>query len=215
MKQFHVSQDGSPAGDGSEDHPWSSLEQARDALRRLAAAGESTAGATVWINGGDYKRLAPFVLDARDGGSEGAPITYRARPCTKVRLVGGAVISGFKPVRDPAVLWRLPPKARSNVVMLHLKAAGIRDFATAPQLELFFNATPMTLAIWPKLENPGDFWVDRVSGALYCWPPGLLEGAEVRVSVLGEPLIRVDGARHLVIRDLILAGGRADGAEIL
>jgi hypothetical protein len=73
----------------------------------------------------------------------------------------------------------------------------------------------MTLAIWPKLENPGDFWVDRVSGALYCWPPGLLEGAEVRVSVLGEPLIRVDGARHLVIRDLILAGGRADGAEIL
>lgn len=322
MKQFHVSQDGSPSGDGSEDRPWSSLEQARDALRRLAAAGESTAGSTVWINGGDYRRLASFVLDARDGGSEGAPITYRARPRAKVRLLGGPVITAFQPVRNPAVLWRLKPAARSNVVMADLKAAGVRDFghfsrrgfsltAPASHLELFFNGTPMTVAQWPnagsfltlsgvgepdtnewkqpvgkpaggflfdpknlgkwaasneiwahgywswdwansyervvridpatgavqtapphcvygfktgqrfyflnileELDEPGEFWVDTAAGILYFWPPGPLKDAEVRVSVLEEPLIRIDGARHVVIRDLTLEAGRASGLEM-
>jgi hypothetical protein len=107
-----------------------------------------------------------------------------------VRLLGARPVTGFQPVTDPAVLARLPEKARGQVVQSDLRAQGITDFgqiksrgfgrATAPAHgELFYQGRPMTLARWP---NEGDW--ERIAGC----PESSVQGDEH-----GGKLGRVDG----------------------
>jgi hypothetical protein len=42
-----------------------------------------------------------------------------------VRLIGGPQVTGWKPVTDPAVLSRLDPSARGQVLQADLPAQGI------------------------------------------------------------------------------------------
>ncbi len=65
-----------------------------------------------------------------------------------------------------------------------------------------------------ELDAPGEWFLDRPSGALYFWPPSSLENARVRVSVLQLPLIEVKDASHLVFENLILEANRTDGVVI-
>lgn len=162
MQAIYVSPDGSAGGDGSRERPFATLEQARDALR---TAETGPAGATVWLRGGDYRLARSVVFEPRDGGRPGAPVTNRACPGERVRLLGGVPLTRWEPVRDPAILARLPPEARPHVRVADLKAAGIADFgrftrrgfgltAPAAHLELFCGGKPMTVAQWP---NAGSF----------------------------------------------------------
>lgn len=142
------------------DGPFLTLERARDEIRKLKQAGKlSDGGLVVELQPGTYELARPFELTAEDSGTDKCPITYRAKPGSEVRLVGGKVLSGFKPVTDPALLERLDPAARGKVVQVDLKAQGITDFGqpsggwgqnTDNRLELFFNNEPMTIARWPN-----------------------------------------------------------------
>ena len=76
-----------------------------------------------------------------------------------MRLVGGRVVTGWKPVTDPAVLKRLDEPARGQVWQADLKALGITDlqginaprsYQSDPGLEVFFQDQPMTLARYPN-----------------------------------------------------------------
>jgi len=141
-----------PDADG-KDGPFATLERARDEIRNLKQAGEMPdGGVTVEIRGGVYQREQPFVLSAEDSGSNDAPVTYRARRGEEVRLTGGKVVTGFQPVTDPAILERLAPEARGNVLQADLKALGVTDYGEVKGggLELFFENKPMTLARWPN-----------------------------------------------------------------
>ena len=119
----------------------------------------------VWVQGGVYALDAGLELTQQDSGSAKAPIEYRAAAGEVVRLLGGRRLSGFRVVTDAALLARLAPEARGQVVHVGLRANGISDFGemvsrgfarpTVPaHLELFFNDQPMTVAQWPK---PGQF----------------------------------------------------------
>ena len=152
------------------DGPFATLERARDEIREIKGPGKMPkGGVTVELRSGVYQRTAPFTLSAADSGCEDAPVTYRARPGEEVRLVGGQTISNFEPVTDPAILKRLPPNARENVLQADLRTLPpnirITDFGAVEGsgLELFFNNQPMTLARWP---NDGFIKiVDVVGGA--------------------------------------------------
>lgn len=162
---FHVSPNGNDAYVGSKTKPFATLEAARDAVRREIAAKGKRKPITVWLHGGDFLRTNALEFSARDSGTPGAPIVWRAYKHERVRLLGGRALTGFRPVTDPAVLSRLDENVRGRVVQLNLRALGITDFGemksrgfgrptAVAHCELFFDHRPMTLARWP---NEGEF----------------------------------------------------------
>lgn len=166
--RFFVSPAGNDAWSGrlteanvqQSDGPFATLERARDALRELRRAGRLEGGAIIELRGGIHLRDRTFELTAEDAGSELSPVVYRATIGEQPRLVGGKHVAGFAPVRDAAVLDRLSPEARGQVLQVDLKAQGIREFGewksrgfgrpvSPAGTELFFDGKPMTLARWP------------------------------------------------------------------
>jgi len=116
-------------------------------------------------------------MTAEDGGRENAPIVYRSCEGEAVRLLGGSILSGEKPVDDPVVLERLSPEARQHVVQYDLMAQGINDFGrftsrgfgrpvVPAHMELFFRHRRMEVARWPN-----DDFV-RITGAAEALPEG-------------------------------------------
>ncbi len=71
----------------------------------------------------------------------------------------------------------------------------------------FFN-------VLEELDEPGEYYVDRLSGLLYLWPPSELASAEVLVTAGSEPLLAVADARHLRFEGLIVEGSRGNGVTI-
>ena len=161
-RELYVAPDGSDEHSGAPDQPLATLEAARDTIRGWKRGGQwPAAGVTVWLSGGDYVRSTTFALTAIDSGTPEGPVVWRAAEGETVRLLGGRTLTGFKPVTEPAVLERLDSKARSQVLHCDLKGLGVTTFGemksrgfgrqtTPAHCELFFNATPMTLARWPN-----------------------------------------------------------------
>ncbi|MBN1422517.1 MAG: right-handed parallel beta-helix repeat-containing protein [Planctomycetes bacterium] len=153
---FFVAPDGDDGGPGTGEHPFGSLEAARDAIRRLKRAGPLAAPAFVWIRGGTYVRERTFTLKPEDAGTAEAPIVYRACEGQRVRITGGRSIdaSRWKPVEDPAILARIDEGARGKVLAVDLRAQGIADVGAmsilAPMLELFVEGRRLPLARWPN-----------------------------------------------------------------
>jgi len=68
--------------------------------------------------------------------------------------------------------------------------------------------------ILEELDAPGEWYLDRQSGMLYFWPPSDPDKAEIAVSLLRDPLIRLKNTKDLVIKDLILEYTCGAGIEI-
>lgn len=329
MIELFVSQDGTAAGDGTALRPYATLDQAQEALRRLRISG-GAGPATVWLKGGTYRLARSFTLEADDGGTPDAPVSFRALPGKEVRISGGVALGAeaFRPVTDAQLLARLAPHVRGSLVQADLAALGIGDtggrtpygFAfpeIAGDLDLYESDRPLPLARWPRegyattgevldagspmidpatgvmgsvdavprggtfkgdadriqrwsqprnliafgmwardwapatipigsldrerglitlqapsfcgilqaqrycvmnaleeIDQPGDWAVDRESRTLYLLPPGPLSGLHLEVSALTEPLLQLRGARHVVIRDLILECSRGHAVVI-
>ncbi len=146
--EIFVSPKGNDAHAGTKAQPFKSLEKARDAARKL----KRDRKVVVWLRGGVYEREKAFELTAEDSGSDKRPVVYRACPGEEARIVGGKVVTEWKPVSDKAVLARLTPEARGKVVQADLRALGVTDYGPVKGggLELFFQNKPMTLARWPN-----------------------------------------------------------------
>jgi len=146
----------------ASDGPLRTLEGARAAIRTTKQAGPLPhGGVTVYLRGGIYHITKTFELSDEDGGTDAAPIVYRAHGSEQVRLIGGKEISGFGPIADETVRKRIDAKCRDKIQQVDLKAQGVTDFGrltprgfgrrTYPAaLELFFDGKPMQLARWPN-----------------------------------------------------------------
>lgn len=133
--------------------PFATLEAARDAIRRLKKQSSLPAGGVVVdLAAGTYERSHAFELSSDDSGTADSPITYRAAKGAEVRIVGGKLVTAWKPVTDRAVLEQLDPLARGKVFQADLKALGIADFGKVSSggMELFFNDRPVQIARWPN-----------------------------------------------------------------
>ncbi len=168
----------SPQGDdrnpGTEAAPWRTLEGARDSVRawRRAQPAGSTEAVTVWVRGGTYSLARTFELTKEDSGTAAAPVTFAAWKGEEVRISGGRPIPGsaFAPVRDAAVLDRLPAESRRQVLVADLRALGVTNFGAHRQMghgqpvvpapiELFWDDTVPPLARYP---NSGGIPLGRI-----------------------------------------------------
>ena len=66
------------------------------------------------------------------------------------------------------------------------------------------------LNLLEEITRPGEWVLDRSSGTLYFWPPAPLTGHEIEVSVLQEPLIVLNGTRHVTLQGLTLDMSRTE-----
>jgi len=155
----------SPEPGDSGTGPFRSLERARDTIReRKRAEGLPEGGASVSLRGGEYRLTDPFELTADDGGTESAPVVYRAYGDESVRLTGGTALptDAFESVSGQA-RDRIPADARDEVVQLDLGAQGIDDYGEIPHRgkpsdipdrppapELFVDGERMELARYPS-----------------------------------------------------------------
>ena len=165
---FHVSPDGDDGNAGSAEHPFRTLERARDAIReRRKNDAIPPGGVAVVLHGGVYPRLAEsFCLTAEDSGTDEAPIVYCAAAGERPILRGGRTVENFVPLSDNPTSRRIPEIARAHVLQADLRSAGISDFGKLrprgrghgqladmdepAHLELFFGGLPMSLARWPN-----------------------------------------------------------------
>ena len=153
-KVLYVAPGGADTNPGTQERPFATLKRARDEIRSLKTRGGfPKGGVTVYVRGGEYKVTETFQLGPEDSGAETSPVVYRAFEGETPRFSGGVRLSGFQPVRDPALLARLPEEARGKVVQVDLKAHGLTSlkplrlggfasglgFKTHPAMELFFN----------------------------------------------------------------------------
>lgn len=74
------------------------------------------------------------------------------------------------------------------------------------------------LNVLEELDQPGEWFLDRKEGVLYFWPPDAdalkKNSGEAFLSLLNEPLVRLNGASNVALRGLILEGTRANAVEI-
>ena len=157
--EWHVAPMGDDTADGTPDHPFATLERARDAARSARKAndtGESAAEqAIIRLHGGIHKRTRVLVLDARDAETR----ILGARDGS-TRLHAGTFLKqqDFRRVTEQAVLNRADPSARDVIVALDLNAAGILNAVPYPDTftngggicDLYWNDTPLPLARWPN-----------------------------------------------------------------
>lgn len=61
-----------------------------------------------------------------------------------------------------------------------------------------------------EITRPGEWYLDRGTGHLYLWPDGSLEGREIMVSMLEEPVLQVQDAEHIQLVNLEFGLGRSD-----
>jgi len=93
---------GKPAEPNAEktDGPFASFQKARDAILALKkASGLPEGGVTVFVRGGLYELPNTLLLEAKDSGTESAPVVYRAYQGEQPVLTGTRRISGFVPHR--------------------------------------------------------------------------------------------------------------------
>ena len=62
-----------------------------------------------------------------------------------------------------------------------------------------------------ELDIPGEWYLDRVKGILYFWPPRPLAACRVMVTRVAGPLIHCQEAGNVTFQGLGIEGGRAEG----
>jgi hypothetical protein len=123
--EVHVAPTGDDAGDGSRAKPVGSLIGARDAVRRLRAAGK-TGPVRVVVADGTYRFAEPLVLTPEDGGSAEAPVRYEAAPGAKPVFSGGRIITGFRAGENGLWIADVPGVAAGQWYFEQLWAGGGR-----------------------------------------------------------------------------------------
>lgn len=147
---------GQDPADGSIEHPFTSLEAARQAIQKIRSGlgGQlPTNGVTVRLRAGTYELPASFCLTPEDSGAEGSPVIYTAFPGETVILSGGKKI----PVEKAK-------QFTPSIKVIDLQALGITDYGVHritgfrrpyvnAAMELFVNGKPYHLARYPNDKN--------------------------------------------------------------
>jgi parallel beta-helix repeat protein len=114
------------ANAAQSDGPLASLVAARDAIRKLKAAGPLKAPVEVRLRGGIYRPPGMLAFEPQDSGTEQFPISYIACPDETPVIRGGVPITGFQPWRGQIVCADLPESLPSGTYFRSLFVDGQR-----------------------------------------------------------------------------------------
>lgn len=166
-----------------------------------------------WPNEGTFERIAGFPADSGLGDDHGGKIG---------RLEGGFLYSGDRPRRwqDLRNVWVHGywawdwANSYERVESLDPESRRIRT--AAPHGLYGFRAGQRFhfLNVLEELDQPGEWFLDAGSDRIFFWPPQPIAGREVLVSVLGEPLVRLQDTSHITVQGIEFEASRANGIEI-
>jgi Right handed beta helix region len=69
----------------------------------------------------------------------------------------------------------------------------------------------VAINILEELDEPGEWFLDETSGKLYLWPPAQLKDADIKVSILEDPIVALEGVNHLRFYGMKIEAGRGIG----
>ena len=175
---YYVSLSGDDLNDGSKEHPFRTIEKARDVVRTIDKTDKD--GINICIKEGEYE-INNFGLFAEDSGTETCQITYTGQG--NVVFNSGISLSPslFKNVSEyPEISSRLTESAKSHTKVIDLTSQGISkeqigsiyaygSYNTSGQYEgdttgpifseIFINEKRMPMARYP---NEGYIETDEV-----------------------------------------------------
>ena len=100
--KVYVAAEAVAGGSGERRSPYQTFVQARDGIRAARKAGALKPGepVTVSVGAGVYRLDETFELAAEDGGTDEAPVVYRAAKRGAARVHGGATLdpAAFAPL---------------------------------------------------------------------------------------------------------------------
>lgn len=176
IPKLFVSADADAEGeDGTEDHPFSTLEKARDAVRKIDRTGCSGIEITV---SGTFRLSESFILGKEDSGTAECPIRWISN---NAEITGGAYIplSELKPIdNDPNAVW-FDSSVKDRILSVDLKNYGITpddiknselvpcaDNLSKSNIGIYSGDSLLTLARYPNdgLRNLGMTETDNKAG---------------------------------------------------
>jgi hypothetical protein len=98
QSSLHVSPDGSDDNPGTEAKPFKTITKARDAVRAINP--QMTGDIIITLRGGTYSVDQTIEFDARDSGTNGHCVIYRAQQGETPMISGGKRISGWQQDAD-------------------------------------------------------------------------------------------------------------------
>lgn len=166
-----------------------------------------------WPNEGSFEKIAGFPPDSSQGDDHGGNIGG---------LPGGFLYAGDRPRtwQDPTNAWVHGywawdwANSYERIANLDLEK---RRVLTAPPHGLYGFRTGQRfyfLNILEELDQPGEWFLETATGVLYFWPPSPPQNSEILLSLLDQPLIRLQDVSHLTLRGFIIEGSRGNGVEL-
>ncbi|MDO5579685.1 MAG: right-handed parallel beta-helix repeat-containing protein [Planctomycetia bacterium] len=137
-----------PAADGT-DGPFLTLDRAKRAARSLKDRNKPI---VIVVRGGIYELDHALEFASQDGGTDQAPVIWRAAEGEEVRLLAGKYLNNPEKVSDPAAVDLLKPEIRDKVVQIDLKKIGISEFGSPAGggAEIFLKDTSYHLSRYPN-----------------------------------------------------------------
>lgn len=65
-----------------------------------------------------------------------------------------------------------------------------------------------------EIDQPGEWYLDRETGKLYLCPPQDFDAAKTEISLLQEPLLRIEGASYVRVQGLTFELGAGEGVVV-
>lgn len=167
-----------------------------------------------WPNEGDWERIAGFPAASGQNDEHGGKIG---------KLELGFNYAGDRPRRwqDTSNLWVHGywawDWANSYERVASLDREGRLIKTAAPYGNYGFRSGQRFyfLNVLEELDQPGEWFLDRVTGVIYFWPPAPLGNTnEILFSSLGNPLLRLKDVFHVTLRGFTLEATRGNAVEI-
>jgi hypothetical protein len=122
---LYVAPGGDDANAGKQDKPLATIAKARDAVRKLIAAGLKS-DVNVYLRAGVYRLNKPLTFGPEDSGTESYAVTYAAHPGETVVVSGGQAITGWKQGEGDIWVAPAPGVKAGNWNFRHLFVNGRR-----------------------------------------------------------------------------------------